>query len=138
MDLVRNYRPQYLNKDSEWTPPSQNASLHEQSVKRGITSSNEPSVVVPRMSAFASPLIKALKKEKKLVILVNEGTASSAEVFVSSLHDNGRLVALVGAKTYGKGLIQHTFPTPDGGGLRLTVGKRSSVVGSSSVVFVWR
>mmetsp|Transcript_7257 Transcript_7257/g.10601 ORF Transcript_7257/g.10601 Transcript_7257/m.10601 type:complete len:163 (-) Transcript_7257:20-508(-) len=52
---------------------------------------------------------------------MNEGTASAAEVFVSSLHDNGRTVALVGTKTYGKGLIQHTFPMPDGGGLRLTV-----------------
>ena len=56
-----------------------------------------------------------------MVILMNEGTASAAEVFVSSLHDNGRAVALVGTRTYGKGLIQHTFPMPDGGGLRLTV-----------------
>jgi C-terminal processing protease CtpA/Prc len=58
---------------------------------------------------------------KKIVLLVNEGTASAAEVFASALHDNGRLVALVGTKTFGKGLIQHTFPMPDGGGLRLTV-----------------
>jgi hypothetical protein len=28
---------------------------------------------------------------------------------------------LLGTKSYGKGLIQHTFPIPDGGGLRLTV-----------------
>jgi len=61
------------------------------------------------------------KKQKNIVLLVNEGTASAAEVFVSSLHDNGRTVALVGTRTYGKGLIQHTFPMPDGGGLRLTV-----------------
>ena len=47
--------------------------------------------------------------------------ASSAEVFASALHDNGRTVALIGTKTFGKGLIQHTFPMPDGGGLRLTV-----------------
>ena len=46
--------------------------------------------------------------------------ASAAEVFASSLHDNGR-ATLVGTKTFGKGLIQHTFPMPDGGGLRLTV-----------------
>ena len=50
-----------------------------------------------------------ITKEKKIVILVSEGTASSAEVFISSLRDNGRTVALVGAKTFGKGLIQHTF-----------------------------
>ena len=50
-----------------------------------------------------------------------EGTASAAELSASSLHDNGRTVALVGTKTFGKGLIQHKFPMPDGGGdLRLT------------------
>ena len=47
--------------------------------------------------------------------------ASSAEFFASALHDNGRTAALVGTRTFGKGLIQHTFPLPDGGGLRLTV-----------------
>ena len=47
--------------------------------------------------------------------------ASAAEVFASSIHDNGRTVATVGTKTYGKGLIQHTFPLQDGGGLRLSV-----------------
>ena len=30
-------------------------------------------------------------------------------------------MATIGTKTYGKGLIQHTFPLQDGGGLRLTV-----------------
>ena len=64
---------------------------------------------------------KARANQKKIVLLINEGTASAAELFASSLHDNGRTVALVGTKTFGKGLIQHTFPMPDGGGLRLTV-----------------
>ena len=62
-----------------------------------------------------------VKKQNDIVMIMNKGTASAAEVFVSSLHDNGRTVALVGSKTFGKGLIQHTFPMPDGGGLRLTV-----------------
>jgi hypothetical protein len=61
------------------------------------------------------------RREKQIVLLVNEGTASSAEVFASALHDNGRTVAVIGTKTFGKGIIQHTFPMPDGGGLRLTV-----------------
>jgi Peptidase family S41 len=65
--------------------------------------------------------LQQLAAQKNIVIMINEGTASSAEVFASALHDNGRTVALVGTKTYGKGLVQHTFPTPDGGGLRLTV-----------------
>ena len=60
-----------------------------------------------------------LFKTKKSTSCIS--TASAAEVFVSSLHDNGRTVATVGTKTYGKGLIQHTFPLQDGGGLRLSV-----------------
>jgi len=41
------------------------------------------------------------KSQKNIVLLVNEGTASSAEVFVSSLRDNGR-VTLIGTRTFGK------------------------------------
>ena len=54
-------------------------------------------------------------------VLLHQTIASSAEVFASALHDNGRTVALVGTRTFGKGVIQNTFPMPDGGGLRLTV-----------------
>ena len=39
----------------------------------------------------------------------------------AALRDNGRTVAVRGSKTFGKGLIQHMFPTPDGGALKLTV-----------------
>ena len=41
------------------------------------------------------------KSQKNIVLLVNEGTASSAEVFASSLRDNGR-VTLIGTRTFGK------------------------------------
>jgi len=95
-------------EDGRWLPPSQFASLHEQRTKRGThREDNSPEVVK--------------KQQKKIVLLINEGTASSSEVFASSLRDNGRLVAVVGTRSYGKGVIQHTFPTPDGGGLRITV-----------------
>lgn len=95
-------------------PPSSYASVHEQVAKRGIH----------RVSYYENmnPATKnQLKAQKNIVLLTNEGTASSAEVFAAALRDNYRTVALVGTKTYGKGLIQHTFPTPDGGGLRLTI-----------------
>jgi len=55
-------------------------------------------------------------------ILVNEGSASASELFASALRDNGRAV-IVGTRTYGKGLIQHLFPLPDGGVMKLTVGE---------------
>lgn len=53
-----------------------------------------------------------LLAQKSLVLLVNEGTVSSAEVFASALHDYGHTVALVGTRTFSKGHIQHTFPMP--------------------------
>ncbi len=57
-----------------------------------------------------------------IVLLVNEGTASSAEVFASALRDNGH-ATIVGSKTFGKGLIQHVFKLSNGGMLKLTVGE---------------
>eukprot|EP00980_Cylindrotheca_fusiformis_P006923 scaffold1442_cov128-Cylindrotheca_fusiformis.AAC.44 len=118
LDQLRRENPKMFLADGnvDWDPPSSYASFHEQVAKRGIH----------RLSYYSSsnmdPLMRhQLQAQKKIVLLINEGTASSAEVFAATLHDNFRSVALVGTKTYGKGLIQHTFPTPDGGGLRLTI-----------------
>jgi len=134
LQQVKRDNPEFVNKDGslqEWYPPSSYASLREQRTKRGNGSASR----VPLANAFEFDTIisnrknlesitkerKKLSAQKNIVVLVNEGTASAAEVFVSSLHDNGRTVATIGSRTYGKGLIQHTFPMPDGGGLRLTV-----------------
>ena len=57
-----------------------------------------------------------------LVLLVNEGTASASEILAGALQDNGR-AKLVGAKTFGKGLIQSLFDLPNGSGLAVTVAK---------------
>lgn len=120
LEQVKRESPDMFDANgSHWVPPSSFASLREQRVKRGI----HP-VSMTRLE-YRSTSEKAekdqLSAQKNIVLLINEGTASSAEVFASALHDNSRTVALIGTKTYGKGLIQHTFPMPDGGGLRLTV-----------------
>jgi carboxyl-terminal processing protease len=57
-----------------------------------------------------------------LVVLVNEGTASASEILAGALQDNGR-ATLVGATTFGKGLIQSLFDLSDGAGLAVTVAK---------------
>jgi carboxyl-terminal processing protease len=55
-----------------------------------------------------------------MIVLVNENTASAAELFSASLRDFGK-AQLVGVTTYGKGVMQVTRAMEDGGGLTLTV-----------------
>ena len=57
-----------------------------------------------------------------MVVLVNHGTASSAEIVAAALQDRGR-AEVVGTETYGKGVFQLTEPLINGGALDITVGK---------------
>ncbi len=60
--------------------------------------------------------------ESPLVILVDEQSASAAEIVAGSLQDLDRAV-VVGTRTYGKGLVQTTRQLPAGGYLKLTTSK---------------
>lgn len=60
--------------------------------------------------------------EVPLVVLVNHDSASASEILAAALQDNQR-AHLVGAKTFGKGLVQTVFPLHDGGALKLTTQK---------------
>ncbi|HEU5156164.1 MAG TPA: S41 family peptidase [Streptosporangiaceae bacterium] len=57
-----------------------------------------------------------------LVVLVDAGTASAAEVVAGSLRDRDRAV-IVGSRTFGKGSIQEPVRLPDGSAIELTVGR---------------
>jgi carboxyl-terminal processing protease len=57
-----------------------------------------------------------------LVVLVDRGSASAAEVVAGALHDNGR-ATLVGDRTFGKGLVQAVQPLATGAALKLTVAR---------------
>ena len=58
----------------------------------------------------------------KMLVLVNGGTASAAEILAASLQGNAR-AQLVGQTTYGKGTIQEWKPLAGAGGYRLSVRK---------------
>jgi carboxyl-terminal processing protease len=64
------------------------------------------------------------------VVLVNQGTASAAEIVAGALQDHGR-AALVGVKTFGKGVVCKDFPLPDESSLVLTVAKYYTPKGRS-------
>ena len=57
-----------------------------------------------------------------LVVLVNRGTASSAEIVTGALKDRGR-AKVVGTRTYGKGVFQQLFQLANGSALDITVGE---------------
>ena len=65
-----------------------------------------------------------------MVVLVNEGTASAAEIVSGALQDNGRAVIL-GAQTFGKGSVQTVIPLEDGAALKLTTAKYYTPKGRS-------
>jgi carboxyl-terminal processing protease len=60
--------------------------------------------------------------EMPLVILVNEGSASAAEIVAGAIKDNRRGIVL-GTKTFGKGSVQTVSPLGDGSALRLTTAR---------------
>ncbi|GAC1371642.1 MAG: S41 family peptidase [Hymenobacter sp.] len=65
-----------------------------------------------------------------LVVLVDEGSASAAEVVAGALQDHDRAI-LVGRRTFGKGLVQQPIALSDGGELRLTIARYYTPSGRS-------
>jgi carboxyl-terminal processing protease len=57
-----------------------------------------------------------------LVVLVDGGSASAAEILAAALQENGR-APLVGTKTYGKGSVQSLLPLSDDSSLHVTVAR---------------
>jgi len=65
-----------------------------------------------------------------LVLLVNGGSASAAEIFAAALHDNHR-ATLIGRRTYGKGSVQTIMPLSDGQALKITTSRYFTPSGAS-------
>jgi carboxyl-terminal processing protease len=71
----------------------------------------------------------ATHPELPLVVLVNGGSASAAEILAGALYDYDR-ATLVGERTYGKASVQTIAPLRNGGALKLTTAKYVTPAGA--------
>ena len=72
----------------------------------------------PKQELKAEP--GGLFREGQLIVLVDEYTASAAEIVSGAVQDHDRGL-IVGRRTFGKGLVQRPIDMPDGSMIRLTV-----------------
>ena len=71
---------------------------------------------------------QGLFEQGKLVVLVDETSASASEILSGALQDWDR-ATIIGRRTFGKGLVQQQYNLSDGGALRLTVARYYTPVG---------
>ncbi len=69
-------------------------------------------------------------EEGKLVIMIDEFSASASEIVAGAVQDNDR-GTIIGRRSFGKGLVQEQYEMPDGSALRLTTARYYTPSGRS-------
>jgi carboxyl-terminal processing protease len=82
----------------------------------------------PRTDYFASS--KGVFENGKLVVLINENTASASEIIAGAVQDLER-GTIIGRRSFGKGLVQEQFDFGDGSALNLTIARYYTASGRS-------
>jgi len=82
----------------------------------------------PRTDYFASS--KGDFEDGKLVVLINENTASASEIIAGAVQDLER-GTIIGRRSFGKGLVQEQFDFGDGSALNLTIARYYTASGRS-------
>lgn len=75
---------------------------------------------MPRSNAVATG--SGSFQNNQVVVLIDEFSASSSEIFAGAIQDNDRGL-VIGRRSYGKGLVQQQYPLADGSALRLTIAR---------------
>ncbi|MBR1628193.1 MAG: S41 family peptidase [Lachnospiraceae bacterium] len=70
------------------------------------------------------------KMDYPIVVLTSENSASAAEIFAGAIRDY-KYGILIGKKTYGKGVVQSTFPLSDGSAVKMTIASYYTPSGKS-------
>jgi carboxyl-terminal processing protease len=82
----------------------------------------------PRENEYATS--RGILKEDKVVILIDESSASASEILAGAIQDNDRGL-VIGRRSFGKGLVQEEMRFQDGSALRLTVARYYTPTGRS-------